>query len=690
MKFKSILAAWALSLPGFLAAVPADPRPRVMTNPDGSEVTVRVHGNEFFHFMTDVDCTRILEHDAKGFITDAVREGKSLNFSKSNVEMLRLEAETRFLGAPNSRSSMQKVAALDKEGRSTYPTIGKGTRSLVVLVEFQDVDFTVENPKEYYTRQLNEPGFSEFGAIGSALDYYQDASNGLYSPQFDVYGPVKVSKNASYFKDINSTAMEILIKESLTQLHDDGSIDFSNYDFDNDGVIDTVFFYYAGYGSADSATETIWPHQYDYRYFNMGMNSKQLVLDGKKVGPYACGNELKGINPATGKEPWKDGSEPWVDGIGTFVHEYGHVLGLPDLYDVDYTPGVVVDTPSIWDVMAEGCYNSNGCVPPLYSAYEQWLCRWLEYTEAEDYSHYDIKALGSTDVPTAVRIRIPASEDGQSFQPEYFLIEARDNSKWDVCFPNSGLLVWRINYNKNTWVDNAVNSDKGSNVKIVYAKSQRFPVFSEGSIYSGAEVELEPTKDYPFWKSPVISGIAYDTNSMTGSFDYNIITASDVYTLLHDTPQAASDGSRSFRLVWDPVDGIESYLVTVRVQNSGRIIADFDAKNVGVDTSVWVSGLSSTYWKLQLEAFVQCVFNGIPSTSISNKVTFKPSDLPIDTAVDGVADEYISVSGGIGCIHAPEGSVIYDMAGKRLANEGLSSGVYIVEFAGKIWKVAVR
>lgn len=690
MNFKSILAALAFSLPGLLAAKPADPRPRVVTNPDGTEVTVRVHGNEFFHFMTDVDCTRILERDAKGFIADVVREGKSLNFSKSNVEMLRLEAESRFLGAPNSRSSMQKVAALNNEGRTTYPTIGKDTRSLVVLVEFKDVDFTVDNPQEYYTRMLNERGFSEFGANGSALDYYRDASNGLYSPHFDVYGPVKVSKNASYFKDMNSSAMELLIKESLIQLHDEGSINFSNYDFDDDGIIDTVFFYYAGYGSADSETETIWPHQYDYRYLNMGM-VKQLMLDGKKVGPYACGNELKGTNPVTGKEPWKDGSEPWVDGIGTFVHEYGHVLGLPDLYDVEYTPGVIVDTPAIWDVMAEGCYNFNGCIPPLYSAYEQWLCRWLEYTEAEDYTHYDIKALGSTEVPTAVRIRIPASEDGLSFEPEYFLIEARDNSKWDACFPNSGLLVWRINYNKNDWVNNTVNSEKGSNVKIVYARSQRFPVFSEGSIYEGADVELDPIKDYPYWTSPVISGIAYDANSKMGSFDYNIASTSDVYTLLHDTPQAASDGSKSFRLVWDPVVGVDSYLVTVRVHNSGRIIADFDAKNVGKDTSVWVSGLSSTYWKLQLEAFVQCVVNGMPSTSISNKVTFKPSDLPIeDTAVDGVADDSILVSGGIGCVHAPEGSVIYDMAGKRLAKDGLSSGVYIVEYNGKIWKVAVR
>ncbi len=691
MKIKHILAALALSLPGLVAAIPADPRPRTITNPDGSSVVVRVHGNEFFHFMSDADCTRILERDARGFITDAVRQGTPLAFSKQNIEMLQSEAEARFaaIQAPSSRSAMKKMGTLNAEGRTTYPTIGKSSRSLIVLVEFPDVEFTVENPKEYFTRQLNEPGFSDYGGQGSALDYYLDASNGLYSPQFDVVGPVKVSKVASYFKQLDSDSMEVLIRESLSQLQKNGEVDFSNYDLDEDGVIDTVFFYYAGYGSADSDTETIWPHQYDYRYFNFNLAS--LKLDGKYVGPYACANELKGINPVTGKEPWKDNSEPWLEGIGSFVHEYGHVLGLPDLYDVDYNPGIVVDTPGQWDVMDQGCYNFNGCVPPLYSAYEQWVCRWLEYTEAEDLTHYDLKALSHTDNPTAIRIRIPASEDGQSFLSEYFVIEARDKSKWDACFPNSGLLVWRINYTKNNWVNNSVNSKYGSNVKIIYANNQNNPIFTEGSIYEGSNVKLETVRERPFWKHPVITGIGYDSESMVGSFDYNIAKPSDAFTLLHDTPEAAADGTRAFRLTWDPVDGVDNYLVTVRIQNSGRIIGDFDAKNVGADTSVWVSGLSSTYWKFTLEAFVQCVVDGMPSTALSNVVTFKPAELPREnTAVDGIDADSVYVAGGEGCIYAPDGAQVYDMAGKLLTKDHLAPGIYAVVYAGRSWKVLVR
>lgn len=436
IRLKHILSAVAaLALPSVLWAVPADPRPRTITNPDGSEVVVRVHGDERFHFMTDADCTTILQRNEKGFVEKMIRNGQPLAFTTENARMLYEEKQASSpaftLPEASAPNGMARMASLNSEGRSNYPTIGNGTRSLVVLVEFDDVEFTVENPKEYFTRQLNEEGFSDYGGKGSALDYYKAASHGLYTPQFDVYGPVKVSKKAAYFEDSQSARMGLLISEAITELCESGELKLSDYDFDNDGILDTVFFYYAGYGSADSDTKTIWPHQSDYQYYTY-YGYKPLKYDGVKVGPYACANELKGVNPQTNRQPWKDGSEPWVDGIGTFVHEYGHVLGLPDLYDTEYSGGVV--TPEDWDVMAGGCYNFNGCVPPLYSAYEQWVCRWIEYTDVEDGTHYDLNALG-TEGASAVRIRVPMSADGSRFYSEYFVIEARDNSSWDACFP---------------------------------------------------------------------------------------------------------------------------------------------------------------------------------------------------------------------------------------------------------------
>ena len=702
---KTLAAAAAIAIPSLIWAVPADPRPRTLTNPDGTKVEVRVHGDERFHLMTDLDCTSILQRNADGFYVKAVRNGKTLQFNRDNVLMLREEAQAvashpQFFeytpGVDNlmsAQSPMQRMASLNTEGRSTYPTIGEGIRSLVVLVEFQDVEFTVENPKEYFTRQLNEPGFSDYGGKGSALDYYKDASHGLYSPQFDVYGPVKVSKNADYFKDNDSGNMALLIREAITQLHDAGELNLADYDYDENGTLDTVFIYYAGYGSADSDTETIWPHQYDYQYYVNWTAAPQLRFDGVKVGPYACANELKGWNPNTYKQPWQDGSEPWVDGVGTFIHEYGHVLGLPDMYDVEYSGGVV--TPGEWDVMDQGCYNFDACVPPLYSAYEQWVCNWLEFTDAQELNHYDLKALGNSDTPQAVRVRIPKTSAGDSFYDEYFVLEARDNSRWDACFDEPGVMIWRINYKRSTWNGNSVNSKSGSNIEIIYADGDKHPLFVSGNIYPGGAHELVPSKTYQYWESPYITSISYDKDLLTGSFDYNVITeAPSGAPVLHDNPYADLGTAKNFTLTWDPVEDADSYLLTIKRTSTGKNFGVYDEFDVGNVTSYKVVSVAIGFWNNEIEAYVRAV-KRIPCADTSNVVTFIPKDLPrsdheIESAVGAVDADVSLISGGVGHVLAPEGAVVYNLSGQQLRNESLAPGVYIVSYAGRTVKVLVR
>lgn len=688
MKLKYLIAAAALSVPTLLQAVPADPRVRTATNPDGTEVQYRMLGDERLHFMTNVDRTVILERDAKGFITEAKRDGKILLFNEETVGMLREEMEANipeFEGTGNS--GPMKMATLDINGRSNYPTIGEGNRSLVVLVEFSDVEFTVEDPQDYFTRQLNEPGFSDYMGKGSALDYYIDASNGKYKPQFDVVGPVKISKKASYFEDNGSNRMWELINESLTKLHDEGLVDFSNYDLDENGIVDTVFFYYAGYGSADSDTHTIWPHQYDYQIYVNYYNKPQLTLDGKKVGPYACANELKGWNPETGKQPWRDGSTPWVDGIGTFVHEYGHVLGLPDLYDVDY--GGDTNTPGDWDVMDSGCYNGEGCVPPLYSAYEQWVCRWLEYEEPVDGTHYDLIALGHTDEPTAIKLKVYKGM-GVGAVEEYFVIETRGNTGWDSCFPSGGILIWHINYSKSTWTSNSVNTGGTTNLGIFYGSSKSNPVFTSGTIYPGGSKELTPLKKATKWECPYITGISYDEENFVGSFDYNVITgAPECTTVLHDNPYADEGSAKNFTIEWDAFEGADSYQVTIQRVSNGNFLGVYNEYNVGNVTKCKVVSVPITYWNNELRAYVRVV-KGLPSSEISNEITFIPKELPRGTDAVEVIVDNVDIYGGHGCVVAPEGAQVYDISGRRVENANLPAGIYIVNVHGKTAKVMVK
>lgn len=691
MKIKYFLAAVALALPAMLHAVPADPRVRTMTNPDGTEVRFRMLGDEHFHFMTDVDRTMILERDARGFLTEAKRDGKLLLFNEDTVEMLREEQESKMPAYQgNAVAGPMKMAALDSEGRSTYPTIGDGNRSLVVLVEFQDVQFLMDDPKDYFSRQLNEPGFSDYGGKGSALDYYTAISNGHYKPQFDVVGPVQIPYNASYFKDATSnTTMATLIRTALTTLHNAGEVDFSNYDLDENGTVDTVFFYYAGYGSADSVTETIWPHQSNYQAYVQYYGQPQLRFDGKYIGPYACANELKGYNPQTNKSPWNDGSTPWVDGIGTFVHEYGHVLGLPDLYEKNYAG--TTQTPGDWDVMDGGCYNGHGCVPPLYSAYEQWVCKWLEYEDAEDGMQYDLASLGTTDSARAIRVRIPSNSTGTSYHPEYFVIESRDNSGWDSCFNESGLMVWRINYKKSTWTSNEVNFNGVSNVEIVYANGEKNPLYKKGSIYPGGSNELIPSKSYMYWVSPYITKISYDAETSATSFEYNVITEAPTDApLLHDIPSVDLGTARNITFEWDPVEDADSYTLTVQKVSNDKYYGVYNEFNVGNVTRHKLVSVDLPYWNFELRAYVRAI-KRIPSSETSNVIYFVPKDIPRgDSSVEGIDDSEGDVYGSFGCVVAPENAEIFDISGRKVENAGLPAGIYIVRVFGKSVKVIVR
>lgn len=687
MNFKYLIAATILTAPLLMQAVNADPRVRTVINPDGSTVEVRVHGNEYFHFMTDSDKTILMEKDSRGFYVQMQRNNKPLDFNQENIDMLRMEAEALnpVFAETHDISGRKRMAALDGTARTTYPTIGVGNRSLVVLVEFSDVNFTVENPKEYFTRQLNEPGFSDYGGNGSALDYYKDASNGLYVPQFDVYGPVKINYEASYFEDLSAN-MKYLIQESLTALDDE--IDFSNYDLDDNGTIDTVFFYYAGYGSADSETATIWPHQGNYQNYVNFKDTNHLILDGKKMGPYACANELKGWNPTTNKQPWLDNSEPWVDGIGAFVHEYGHVLGLPDLYDVNKSGDTV--TPGEWDVMCSGNYNGEGCCPPLFSAYEQWVCRWLEFTDVSDGTHYDLKALGNSETSEALRIRIPKTSSANTFYDEYFVVEARDKSKWDICFPESGIQIWRINYKKDLWKNNAVNTNGVSNVEILYADGEENPLYNNGNIYPGSANELIPSTKYQWWVSPYITYISYDEDSKTASFDYNVMTETPTGApVLHDNPYADKGSARNFTIEWDPVDGADSYQVTIRRVSNGNILGLYDEFNVGDETSIKVFSVAPAFWNNEIEAYVRAV-KCIPCSDISNIIRFVPKELPKGASVESIEDSDAVISGGVGCVNAPDGSEIYNMSGQKVCKDNLPSGVYLVIFKSRVKKVVVK
>ena len=206
---------------------------------------------------------------------------------------------------------------------------------------------------------LNKQGFSEYGGTGCAKEYFELNSNGQFRPQFDVYGPVTLPNNREYYGGNDERGDDKHASEMVSHAVQilDPDVDFTRYDMSSDGEVDNVYVIYAGQGEATyGGPDTVWPHSYDLL--------KDMVfvrVDGLYVNHYACCNE------------WlKD--EP--DGVGTFIHEFSHVLGLPDLYA---TIGARLSaTPGNWSVLDYGPYNNGGHTPPNYSAYERYAMGWVE------------------------------------------------------------------------------------------------------------------------------------------------------------------------------------------------------------------------------------------------------------------------------------------------------------------------
>lgn len=403
-----------------------------ITQPDGTVLKVQLHGDEHFHYYSNEAGLPLLP-DASGYFKAV---------SSEKLAEVRAEKVAARLGAiERSRREASRADASDASDVNTSKGIGlynqlsphAGEQNpLIILAEFADVKFSVENPHDYFNRFLNEEGFSDYGATGSCRDYFIDQSLGQYQPTFDLFGPITLENVRSYYgKDIwgegNDANPEKMVIECCKAIDDE--VDFKKYDTDGDGYVDNVYIIYAGEGQASSGiAETIWPHQ-----STLSSMGQRLTLDGVKIDCYGCCNE------------WEDGSP---DGIGTFCHEFGHVLGLPDLYSYSSARSDYIATPGEWDIMDYGSYNNEGRTPPGYSVFERNAMGWIDLKVLNKNEEVALEDIQTTNQGCVVLT---------DYKNEFFLFENRQKSGWDAYIPGHGMLIWHINFNSYVWDNNSVN-----------------------------------------------------------------------------------------------------------------------------------------------------------------------------------------------------------------------------------------
>jgi len=301
------------------------------------------------------------------------------------------------------------VAASGLMGVSPVKTL----HALALLVDFSDNKGT--RPPADFTTLLFDAANP-----GSMTSYYNTLSGGKINVTGEAIGYVRAPQPYGYYTNGQSGTANTypkntpgLLVDALTQFCKSDSL--NRFDTNGDGYVDGIFLIHAGGGAEAENDPTkradmIWSHKWTL--------PTPFVNNGVKVFAYS--------------------TEPEDGRVGVFAHEFGHVLGLPDLYDTTYRSGGIGD----WCLMAAGSWGGNGDQPCRMSAWCMSKLGWINPTVVKKAKKLTLPTLAN-DPKACYRLWTKGS-GGR----EYFLIENRQATGQDASLPGHGLAVWHIDENQ--------------------------------------------------------------------------------------------------------------------------------------------------------------------------------------------------------------------------------------------------
>ncbi len=244
------------------------------------------------------------------------------------------------------------------------PTTGNN-KVCVIIIEFSDESVDSSSTPSFYDSLFeNGPGSDGFGWT----QFYQQMSNDQLNLIFDVYGPYTASNTHDHYGQPdggrNDKYPAKLVGEAVDLANPD--VDYSQYDNDSDGNVDGVVIIHQGPGQESSGdVNDIWSHRWSLTGGSWwGDGTGPRNYDGVTIDDYSMQPEYN--------------SSPGDSTVGVFIHEYGHVLGLPDLYDTNYSG---TDGVGAWSVMAGGSWGGGGARPVPFLAWEKDQLGWINLEE---------------------------------------------------------------------------------------------------------------------------------------------------------------------------------------------------------------------------------------------------------------------------------------------------------------------
>ena len=536
-------------------AIPAIPTPIKVTHPDGTTVTITMHGDEFYHFITTQDGYTVIKND-KGYYTYAQRSGNRLVSStviahdagqRTAAERAALKNLAKGLTSPEQVSQGQQMRnsrnrAMRRVGEDGTMDYSK-FRGLIILVNFSNKKFSMPDPNDFYDTMVNTHDFTGFTLngrtvpmTGSVRDYFYDNSNHQFDPRFDIVGPVDINYSCTYPQG-TTNAHEIFIAALEAA---DSQVNFSDYDTDRDGFVDMVFFLVAGYSSSYQGNNEsyLWPHMH-YLY-------DAPMHDRKYFNLYACSTEMWG---------WQGYGLQYCDieGIGTFCHEFSHVLGLPDLYDTNYDEGGGVSVhPNGWSIMSGGSHNNFGRNPVGYSLYERYALGFSTPRIIDQDTEVAVEPLDVSNTG----YRLNTNNDN-----EFFLIENRQYGKWDQNLPGYGMLVARVDStDEYIWWSNQVNC-RPNHMYYELLRADYAGVDSQGDPFPGSSnvtaITNRTAPSLRTWDSNMSDIIFTDITETGQNITFNAVHDTTIVSLVEDfeampvTTSLSAKGVTGVFSVWD-------------------------------------------------------------------------------------------------------------------------------------------
>ena len=437
-----------------------------VSQPDGTRLSLRLVGDEYLHYNTTADGFALVKDDASGaYVYAQIGSDGQLApttlvahdaAQRSPQERAYLELTGRLkpemtqqmkLMKQRNAESQRRAAEQRRAQRYNYDAF----KGLVLLVEYNDCQFRYDDYHDIMEQMINQENYTgetrtnptlpswlggrTMHCTGSMHDYFTDNSNGIFSPTFDVVGPVQINRSQYYPGGKEFSGVNQMLYDACTAA--DQLVNFKDYDVDNNGTVDMIYFIFAGNAAYIQGNDPrlLWPHQSDLSYYN-------YRKDGVRLGRYACSTELFGYQ-----------SYNWsiLEGIGTMCHEFSHVLGLPDFYDTgNRYDGVCID-PGEWSVMANGADFNYGRTPCGFSLFERYALGFANPEVIEEPGSFSIETISESNAGYRINSQL---------KKEYFLIENRQKQKWDAELPGHGMLVFRVDSTSNDmWVSNCVNDN---------------------------------------------------------------------------------------------------------------------------------------------------------------------------------------------------------------------------------------